>query len=181
VIALLRDQYSQPCPTRNNFNLLAHWFRSADLGNSPLLGIDREIYKREAPLSSLLALSPQQSPDPLSSFFLNVVLEIYHKVNIGLIERLRRRAFNLQPLDLEANSRSRKLFVYKEVNFLRLADVVGSFISSFWLVASIMTLYFIKDVRARLAVIAVFTTTFSLILSLLTRARKAEVFAGSAA
>ncbi|EPE28411.1 hypothetical protein GLAREA_09531 [Glarea lozoyensis ATCC 20868] len=181
MISLLKDTYAQPSPTLKSFNLCTKWFRDEDLGDGPLLGVDRNVYSGETSRTSLLALAPPDEPDPLSAFFSNVVLNIYHKVNIHLLERLKHSRSKSNLADLEIGHESRKVYYYNEGNFIRLANMVGSLISSSWLISSILILYFVKEMRARLAIIAAFTTTFSLILSLLTSARKAEVFAGTAA
>lgn len=83
-----------------------------------------------------------------------------------------------EPTDEEAQD---QYFSYSDKKILRAANVVGSVISSALLVGSIVALYFVKDMLVRLGVIAVFTQAFSLVLVLVTRARKVEVFAATAA
>lgn len=70
---------------------------------------------------------------------------------------------------------------YEDKALLRIADIMGSIISSGLLVGSIVALYFVENVLVRLGIVAVFTQVFSLVVVLVTRARKVEMFAATAA
>jgi hypothetical protein len=172
----LEAMYSKASPRTSTHAFLKHWFMSASLGNSPIRGVDRLLYRKNTPRPSLMSIFPSNNPDPLSDFFLNFFRSIFHNT-IGRYFKRNRVRYND---DTEANGPG-TYFHYGDQSFLRIADVVGSVISSTWLVTSITILYFLKDMKSRLGIIAVFTVGFSLILSLLTHARRSEVFGGSAA
>ena len=69
---------------------------------------------------------------------------------------------------------------YKNSKLLRIADVLATIIASALLIASILALNFIDRVIIRLVAIALFTMTFSLILTIVTNARRVEIFAATA-
>lgn len=70
---------------------------------------------------------------------------------------------------------------YADSKLLRIANLVATVLSSAIPIASIVALNYIHRMIIRLVVIALFTMTFSLILSLVTSARRIEVFAATAA
>ena len=70
---------------------------------------------------------------------------------------------------------------YKNSKLLRIADVLSTIISSALPIASIIALNFIDRMIIRLVAIALFTMTFSLILTIVTNARRIEIFAATAA
>jgi hypothetical protein len=171
-LLLLTHLKSHPSPNKSDHSFLLHWFRHPSLGSLPLLSLDQFTYLSSPP-SSLLALTPRQGTDPIYTLLSAKLLSIYHFL---LGKYLKTSAPH--PQDLEANAR---YFEYKDKYLLRTANCLGSLISSGLLVTSILVLYFVRDMAARLGVVAVFTVAFSLGLSLLTSARKVEVFAGTAA
>ena len=70
---------------------------------------------------------------------------------------------------------------YKNSKLLRIADVLATIIASALPIASILALNFIDRSIIRLVAIALFTMTFSLILTIVTNARRIEIFAATAA
>jgi hypothetical protein len=70
---------------------------------------------------------------------------------------------------------------YEDRTLLRIADIMGSIISSGLLVGGIVALYFVENMLLRLGIVGVFTQVFSLAVVLVTRARKVEMFAATAA
>ncbi|EPE33687.1 hypothetical protein GLAREA_06700 [Glarea lozoyensis ATCC 20868] len=172
----LEAMYSRDPPCESTHTFLKHWFMCRNLGNSPIMGVDCVIYRENTPRTSLMSIFPAKDPDALSNFFLKIFKKFFHN-KIGRHFGRSRVRVGTDP----EMSGSGGYFYYRDEGFMRMADIVGSLISSIWLVTSIVILYFLRDMRSRLAIIAVFTVGFSLILSLLTRARRAEVFGGSAA
>jgi len=73
------------------------------------------------------------------------------------------------------------IFLYRDSHFHRIANVVGTLISSLIPIGSIVVLYFVTSMPLRLAVLSCFTAIFSIALSLLTSAKRVEIFAATAA
>ena len=70
---------------------------------------------------------------------------------------------------------------YRNSKLLRIADILSTITSSALPIASIIALNFIDRMIIRLVAIALFTMTFSLILTIVTSARRIEIFAATAA
>jgi hypothetical protein len=70
---------------------------------------------------------------------------------------------------------------YSDTHVKVVLGVLGTVISSLFPVVSIVALYFVNAVPARLGIVAAFTAVFSLCLALMTRARRVEVFAATTA
>lgn len=115
------------------------------MGAFPLLGQDSEIW-RTSQTSELVALKPREADDPLAAFFLKKAFIWWHHY-IG--RRLKK------PIDIEAN-----YFEYNDRRVLKVADCVGSIISSMLLVVSILVLYFVTSMVARLGIVVAFTVIF---------------------
>jgi hypothetical protein len=60
-------------------------------------------------------------------------------------------------------------------------DFLGTVLASLAPLSSILVLYFIQDMSARLGVVCALTVIFAVVVKLATRARRVEVFAVTAA
>lgn len=136
------------------------------MGDFPLMGKDSTLWETSGP-SNLIAIRARRAEDPLGTLFLSKIFLWWHNC-IG--HRIKK------PVDEEA-----RYFEYEDRHVLQFANVLGSVISSALLVGSIMALYFVDNMIARLGIVAAFTQVFSLVLILATNARKIEVFAATAA
>ena len=70
---------------------------------------------------------------------------------------------------------------YSDSKLLRLANLLGTALSSGLPIASIVALNYVDRTINRLIVVTMFTMMFSLILNLATSARRVEIFAATAA
>lgn len=70
---------------------------------------------------------------------------------------------------------------YKNGHLLKLTNLIATIISSALPITAIVALYYINRMIVRLVVVAAFTMAFSLILATVTNARRAEIFASTAA
>jgi hypothetical protein len=78
--------------------------------------------------------------------------------------------------DLESN-----IFLYRDSYFHHIANILGTLISSLIPIAAIVILYLLSDMKTRLAVVCAFTAIFAIALSLVTDAKRVEIFAATAA
>jgi hypothetical protein len=62
-----------------------------------------------------------------------------------------------------------------------IVEFFGTVLASVAPMSSIITLYFVRDMSVRLGIVCGFTVVFAAVLRLSTRARRAEVFAITAA
>jgi hypothetical protein len=156
---------AQDSPNDCDIVFLRRWFADKNMGNFPLIG--RDSYVWDTHPSELISLKARKGEDPLGSLFISKVFVWWHN-SIG--HRIK------QPVDEEA-----QYFTYTDKHILRAANILGSVISSSLLIGSILALYFVESTLVRLGIVAAFTQIFSLVLILVTNARKVEVFAATAA
>ena len=78
--------------------------------------------------------------------------------------------------DLESN-----MFLYRDTYFYRISNILGTLISTLIPIGAIVVLYLVTDMATRLAIVSIFTALFSVTLSLITGARRVEIFAATAA
>jgi len=157
---------NEDSPNTCDIDFLPRWFKDKNMGDFLLLGEDSELWEMSVP-TELIAMKMKGGEDPLGSLFLSRAFLWWHDC-IG--HRLKR------PFDEEA-----RYFEYKDKSVLRVANILSSVISSTLLVGAILGLYFVKSNLIRLGIVAAFTQLFSLVLILITNARKVEVFAATAA
>jgi hypothetical protein len=79
-------------------------------------------------------------------------------------------------VDIESN-----IFLYRDSYFHVAANIIGTLISTLIPIAAIIVLYFVSDMSTRLAMVCLFTALFSVALSLVTAAKRVEIFAATAA
>ncbi|MCJ1370041.1 hypothetical protein MMC20_001253, partial [Loxospora ochrophaea] len=70
---------------------------------------------------------------------------------------------------------------YEDAPFIAVANIVSTVLSSLLPILSILVLDSVRDPRAKLWAIAVFTTLFSLMLATVTNAKRTDVFATTTA
>jgi hypothetical protein len=153
-------------PDPSDLHFLRKWIGDPKLGNRPLLGRDSDLWENSQ-ASSLIALKARKGDDAISSLLLHKMLRWWH-YSIG--HRIKK------PRDVEM-----QYVEYEDRTLLRIADIMGSIISSGLLVGGIVALYFVENMLLRLGIVGVFTQVFSLAVVLVTRARKVEMFAATAA
>jgi len=73
------------------------------------------------------------------------------------------------------------LFHYSDSHVLGAIDILGTVVASMTPLVSIIVLYFVKNPGSRLAILCAFTLAFSMSLALVTKARRIEIFAATAA
>ena len=78
--------------------------------------------------------------------------------------------------DLESN-----VFLYRDSYFYQIGNILGTLISTLIPIGAIVVLYLVSDMGTRLAIVSLFTALFSVTLSLVTGARRVEIFAATAA
>ncbi|KAK4182783.1 hypothetical protein QBC35DRAFT_467821 [Podospora australis] len=70
---------------------------------------------------------------------------------------------------------------FEEHLVIRAVNGITILVAAFFLVGSMITFYFVKNEVAKLVLIALFTTAFSGCIGVITSARRAEIFAATAA
>ena len=70
---------------------------------------------------------------------------------------------------------------YNEEHMMKISNSLAAIFSSLLPTMAILVLYFVKRVLLRIGLTIVFTSIFSLVLSLFTEAKKVEIFSATAA
>ncbi|KAI0855357.1 hypothetical protein F4860DRAFT_519960 [Xylaria cubensis] len=151
---LLQSQIAQlHRPNRRVLDTLRHWFKKPE----PMLGGEAKKFLDDE--NDLVALKPAAELDYLSQFLrrhwvVNTEMARDGRAKIG---RFHERAISLT------------------------TSVITICIAAFLLIGSITGFYFVESDAVKLGLIAAFTSVFALSLVLITNARRAEIFAATAA
>lgn len=70
--------------------------------------------------------------------------------------------------------------MFKEVEVIRWVNFITTIVAAIFLIGPIITLYWIQTAPVKLVLIALFTLGFAASSALITNARRAEIFAGTA-
>ncbi|KAI1124716.1 hypothetical protein F5Y10DRAFT_280023 [Nemania abortiva] len=151
---LLQSQIAQlHRPNRRVLDTLRHWFKKPE----PMLGGEAKKYLDDE--NDLVALKTSVELDYLSQF-------------------LRRH----WTVNTEATRDGRaKIGRFNERSVSLATSVITIIVAAFLLIGSITGFYFVQSDTVKLALIAAFTSAFALSLVLITSARRAEIFAATAA
>jgi hypothetical protein len=68
---------------------------------------------------------------------------------------------------------------YEDARLKAIIEVISTVISSMLPITSIIILYFVRSLPARLGIILGYTALFSIALAILTKARRVEIFAAT--
>lgn len=71
--------------------------------------------------------------------------------------------------------------LYKNSHIVRTVSTISMIIAAILLISAILSLHFVTSDKAKLGLVAMYTLLFALSVLLLTKARRAEVFAATAA
>lgn len=130
-----------------------------------LLGKDSNIWSDESTLHDLVSAHPVRDFDRLSLWLIKLFLPIFHR-------------FVGQHYKDNADG---SVYHYDDEHLEFPASVISTVLASMLPVVSIVVLYFVTSMAVRLGIVAAFTAIFSLVLALITKGRRVEVFAATAA
>ena len=153
---------------------------------APLIGPDATAWDDKA---DLILFRRSEGRDLFSKWVSRKLVPLFHEVigNRFKVSRLPFLPFSgiwlnclicKKPITEAPSSR---FCNYTERDLTIMVDIVGTVISSLLPISSILVLYFVTSVLTRLGIVAGFTVCFSLVLSLVTEARRVEIFAATAA
>lgn len=155
-------------PTKTNLSFLQDWFRRPEMGNLPISSMDRDAWCKEEE-GDLMVVDDQAPRDLFTAWTNDTLIPAFH-LAIG-------RHFK----DTISWDPTSGLSSYSDRRVQHFVDALGTLVSSLFPVLSIVVLYCVNRTALRLGIIAIFTGIFSLALSLLTQARRVEIFAATTA
>ncbi|EPE28076.1 hypothetical protein GLAREA_04867 [Glarea lozoyensis ATCC 20868] len=158
-----------PYPRAHALKVLWEWLRRPSMGNRGLVGLDHQIWGGEdSPANhniDLLSLDATKNADVFSNWFSEKLLVFYHIV-IG--SRFQRR------VDIESGVCS-----YQGHIIHRCISCITVVVASLIPVLAIAVLFCVSSMKIRLLLVALFTVIFTMSLTILTSAKKAEIFAAT--
>ena len=161
---------SMPEPSKYDLKYLQGYMETREMGPFIMTGPDANIWgsldepKSHAP--DLVALQARHTEDPFSNWVTSTGMKIFFWCGGH-----RRR----KPSPVHG------VVVYSNSKLLRITYWISSTLASLLPISSIIILYCVKLMPARLTIIAVFNVIFSLCLLGFTNAKRSEIFAVTAA
>jgi hypothetical protein len=157
-------------PSRRDFRSLQDWLERPKMGNLALIGFDRYVWNSSAGLNNvspdLIVLRPREHEDCFSEWVTESFLTWFH---YSLWHRVK------QPYDPESG-----LVSYERGHLLRCTSFITTVIASLLPIASVVVLYYVQSMKARLGIIAIFTLITSLCLRGFTTAKRTDIFIATA-
>ncbi|KAH8685800.1 hypothetical protein BGZ60DRAFT_523079 [Tricladium varicosporioides] len=156
--------------------LLKDWILRPDLGggisfSGKDLGPKTSVYNE---VEDLLTLNPHTGENDLFTRFLTGPV-------FDRAERVLRVFRKPKQSDPEDQCSESNLFQYSDSHMITVVDMLGTVLASATPLISIIILYFVRNLGLRLIILCAFTLLFSLSLAVVTKARRVEIFACTAA
>ncbi|KAL9111750.1 MAG: hypothetical protein Q9227_003809 [Pyrenula ochraceoflavens] len=178
-------------PAKYDLEIFRYWLEGPDQGNFPLRGPDQHSWSSKHS-DDLIALNAPSASDALTSLFKTKFLPAFHNLALSCYNT-RRKVLRQKPAAPEDESSSSPADLDAELGFgpgfasysdrrIHLFfNLLCTLISSLLPISSIIILYSVHSVRARLGIAAAFTASFSLCLAMMTSGRRVEIFAATTA
>ncbi|KAF7537782.1 hypothetical protein G7054_g3449 [Neopestalotiopsis clavispora] len=155
-------------PSPYDLAFLQKWLVRPGMGNYPLLGIDRTSYDPGND-TDLIAVKGRSTPDVFSRWLTYDLIPKWHD------------AVGRKIKDPEKTDIGEGICDYKDNVLVAIVRVATTVVASLLPMISVVALFFVHSYSLRLVVIILASGFFSLVLQLMTSARKIEVFAATAA
>ncbi|KKY26963.1 hypothetical protein UCDDS831_g01011 [Diplodia seriata] len=157
-------------PGKYDLKYVQNFLASGDMGPWALVGLDAEVWgtikKPKAYEPDIIALLPRKKEDMFSNLVTTDGMSKWFKWGL---DRFRR------PSPVHG------LVAYEESTLLRLTYLFSTALASLLPIASIVILYFVHSMKARLGIIALFNVLTSCCLAFFTTAKRTDIFAVAAA
>ncbi|KAI9685932.1 MAG: hypothetical protein M1822_004210 [Bathelium mastoideum] len=157
-------------PSKFDLEYIQHYMASKDMGPFALVGIDCEtwgtVHKPNGHEPDIVALLPRKATDMFTKLLNNKGTSKLFQYGVGRF---------LKPSPVHG------LVGFEESTLSRVTYLITTGLASLIPVASIVVLYFVSSIKLRLGVIAIFTVLLSICLAFFTSAKRAEIFALTAA
>jgi phosphoribosylpyrophosphate synthetase len=151
-------------PESGNLEFLNGWLVDRTQGDCALEGLDKHVWKEG---KDLLVIKPDGiAADSFTRVLRKPLIALWHKM---------RTRYHRRQADEES-----MIYAYDEKIVIRVADMIGTAIASLLPVLAVVVLYSVREMLARLGMIALFTVMFALALMVTTKAKRVEIFAATA-
>ncbi|KAK4664597.1 uncharacterized protein QC763_512180 [Podospora pseudopauciseta] len=158
-------------PNFQDLTFLREWIGRADNGNYPIHGPDQHAWDPEFE-TDLMAISPRVPLDRLSRWVNDIIFPWYHKFFGAKIKDPEDAAKNL----------GTGIYIYSESHLQIVIETFVTVVAALLPVLSIVVLYFLGDNnKFKFMALVIFSAIFALALAIMTKAKRVEVFAATAA
>jgi hypothetical protein len=168
-LKLQHEIIAMPEPNKYDLHYLQDFFATQDMGPIEMLGPDSNVWgsrlDRRSYSPDLVALHGRQDEDPFSTW---------------VTERGVRLLFHFGCHRFKSPGPGHGMIGYKTSSLLRITYWVTTIVASLLPIASITTLYFVKPMVFKLAIMAGLNVFVSICLLSFTTAKRSEIFAVSA-
>lgn len=181
--ALLRYRALAQLPPSNplHHNNLRFWITDSDGGLNSLHGVERALWNTcNAPdLTSIT--QPSEPADPLTTLFNHHLLPLYHRLIGHKLHAPKHHISTPDPFS-DIPHRSPVIYHYSDRLVLWTVNVISTVLASMVLALSSLALYFMpSEGGARIGAVVAFTFFFSVVIVLVTPAKRVETFVATAA
>ncbi|KAK0666737.1 hypothetical protein QBC41DRAFT_397568 [Cercophora samala] len=158
-------------PNFHDLTFLREWIGRAENGNYPIKGPDQRAWDPEFE-SDLVAIYPRVPLDRLSRWVNDIIFPQYHRFFGAKIK---------DPEDATKNLGT-GIYAYSESHLQIVIETVVTVVAALLPVLSIVVLYFLGDNnKFKFMALVIFSAVFALALAIMTKAKRVEVFAATAA
>ncbi|CAG8949478.1 hypothetical protein HYFRA_00007708 [Hymenoscyphus fraxineus] len=174
------DIEREPQPRKRDVEMMLDWVRRPDLGGGllftgpDLCPLEKSVY-RDGVSDDLMILRPRLGENDAFTRLLSGPL--FH----GIEKVIRCFKNPVSSVDLEKQEPPSNLLEYSDATIMGIIDSMGTIVASMSPLLPIIILYFVQNHGSRLAVVCIFTLLFSVTLAIVTKARRVEIFAATAA
>ncbi|XDG05282.1 hypothetical protein ABKA04_004897 [Annulohypoxylon sp. FPYF3050] len=153
-----------PSPEEQSLGVLQGWLERPAYGNGFLQGVEKQPWNAER--ADMVTLQKErEDTDLFTGWLFRVIPGFFHN---QFIYRWKRPA--------QSREGEEDLFEYKDSTLSKIATLVTTFFSIVFPVLSIFILYYVENMPIRLGLILSFTSLFALVLLLVSRVRRVEIF-----
>ena len=158
------------------------------MGNNFLKDIEKTIWDTTNDNDFVTLFPRMLEKDAFTSALNGVLLDIYHRVWGQRRKVCNQNPYTCKLILIEYHGQQTSspfpgtgFREYDEAHMMMISNSVGAILSSLLPTIAILVLYFVKRVIVRIGLTIIFTSIFSLALSLFTEAKKVEIFSATAA
>ncbi|KAH8589305.1 hypothetical protein B0O99DRAFT_692540 [Bisporella sp. PMI_857] len=175
--------FAEPHPELSDISLLREWIEKPSLGGGcGFFGLDLgtespTVYDDQYKNDLMRVVGTRGEDDPFTKLITGRLFYIFDNI-LQFFKQTKPQDVEVQTSPSSSND---ALVHYSDERILWVAELLGTVLAPLGPMSCIVILYFIQDLSTRLGVVCAFTVIFSAILRFATRARRAEVFAITAA
>ena len=157
-------------PGTDRIRVLQDWLERPTHGNAFLQGVEARAWDGEAGPHNFVLVGDKQEEDAITRWLCKFISGTYHNV---LGHRFKRPATK--------HRSGSSVYNYSEATLIKSIHSLSVVLSSLVPTISIFALFYTRSTTLRLFMVLIFTSLFTLILSVFTKARRVEIFMAAAA